>query len=76
MKSSVQTSAAAWLSAAAYRNVLGANERVRAGFIGVGLIGKRHLLDFMAQPDVEIAAISDLYETLFGGCGCRQWRKS
>ena len=31
------------MSAAAYRNVLGANERVRVGFIGVGLIGKRHL---------------------------------
>jgi hypothetical protein len=31
------------LSAAAYRNVLGANEGVRVGFIGIGLIGKRHL---------------------------------
>ena len=40
------------LSAAAYRNVIGANERVRVGFIGIGLIGKRHLLDFLAQPDV------------------------
>jgi len=49
------------LSAAAYRNVVGANERVRVGFIGIGLIGKRHLLDFMAQPDVEIAAISEVY---------------
>jgi myo-inositol 2-dehydrogenase / D-chiro-inositol 1-dehydrogenase len=61
LKNSAQTGAAAWLSASSYRKVLGANERVRAGFIGVGLIGKRHLLDFMAQPDVEIAAISDLY---------------
>ena len=50
------------MSAAAYRNVLGANERVRVGFIGVGLIGKRHLLDFLAQPDVEVAAISEVYE--------------
>lgn len=50
------------LSAAAYQNILGANERVRVGFIGIGLIGKRHLLDFMAQPDVEVAAICEVYE--------------
>lgn len=50
------------LGAAAYKNVIGANERVRVGFIGIGLIGKRHLLDFMAQPDVEIAAISEVYQ--------------
>ena len=49
-------------SASAYQNILGANERVRVGFIGVGLIGKRHLLDFMAQPDVEVAAICEVYE--------------
>ncbi|MEW5975753.1 MAG: Gfo/Idh/MocA family oxidoreductase [Acidobacteriota bacterium] len=42
--------------------VLGANDRIRAGFIGVGLIGKRHLLDFMAQSDVEVAAISEVYQ--------------
>src|SRR6185295_17008146 len=53
---------ASLVSAAAYRNVPGANERVRVGFIGIGLIGKRHLLDFMAQPDVEIAAISEVYQ--------------
>ena len=38
--------AAATLSAAGYRRVLGANERVGIGFIGFGLIGKRHVLDF------------------------------
>jgi predicted dehydrogenase len=50
------------LTAASYNNILGANDRVRMGFIGIGLIGKRHLLDFMSQPDVEIAAISETYE--------------
>jgi predicted dehydrogenase len=48
-------------SAATYRKILGANERVRVGVIGVGLIGKRHLLDFLAQPDVEVAAVSEVY---------------
>ena len=43
--------AAAALSAAAYGRVIGANERVGLGFIGFGLIGKRHVLDFKDQPD-------------------------
>jgi predicted dehydrogenase len=56
------TAGTALLTAFSYKNVLGSNERVRVGLIGVGLIGKRHLLDFMAQPDVEIAAICEVYE--------------
>jgi predicted dehydrogenase len=48
------------LTAASHRKVLGANERVRVGLIGNGLIGKRHLLDFQAQPDVEIVGVSEV----------------
>jgi predicted dehydrogenase len=48
------------LTAASSRRVLGANERVRVGLIGNGLIGKRHLLDFQAQPDVEIVGVSEV----------------
>ena len=62
MKSSAHATAATWLSAASYGKVLGANERVQAGLIGIGLIGKRHLLDFMAHPDVDIAAICETYD--------------
>ena len=40
---------AATLSAASYRRVLGANDRVGLGFIGFGLIGKRHVLDFQER---------------------------
>lgn len=58
----LKTASASVLSAAAYRNVLGANDRVRVGFIGIGLIGKRHLFDFLSQPDVEVAGISEVYE--------------
>ena len=47
-------------TAASSRRVLGANDRVRVGFIGIGLIGKRHLLDFQAQSDCEIAGISEV----------------
>jgi len=44
------------------RSVLGANERIRVGFIGVGNRGSQLLAGFMAQDDVEIAALCDVYE--------------
>lgn len=36
------------------------SDRVRVGFIGAGLIGSRHLIDFHAQPDVDVVAIAEL----------------
>jgi predicted dehydrogenase len=48
-------------TAASQRRVLGANDRVRVAVIGVGLIGKRHLLDFVAEPGCEVAAICEVY---------------
>src|SRR6266852_5234493 len=50
------------LSAASYRRVLGANERVGLGFIGFGLIGKRHVLDFKAMPDVNLVAVAEVHK--------------
>jgi predicted dehydrogenase len=44
------------------RSALGANERVRVGFIGVGNRGTQLLRGFLAQDDVEVAAICDVYE--------------
>jgi len=61
-RSFLKAAGAGVLSATAYHDILGANERVRVGFIGIGLIGKRHLLDFLAQSDVEVAAICEVYE--------------
>jgi predicted dehydrogenase len=51
---------ASLLGAASLGRILGANDRVRVGLVGHGLIGRRHLLDFRAQPDVEIAAVCEL----------------
>ena len=51
---------ASLMSAASLGRVLGANDRVRVGLIGHGLIGTRHLLDFKAQPDVEIVGVCEL----------------
>jgi predicted dehydrogenase len=41
---------------------LGANDRIRMGFIGVGNRGSELLGLFMANPDVEVAALCDVYE--------------
>ncbi len=50
------------LSAASYRRVLGANDRIGLGFIGFGLIGKRHVLDFKAMPDVDLVAVAEVHK--------------
>lgn len=45
---------------------LGANDRIRVGMIGVGIMGTGHLRAFKRQvdtdKDIEIAAISDVYK--------------
>lgn len=57
----VQGSAAGVLTAASWRRVLGANERVGVGFIGYGLIGKRHVLDFKQEPDAALVALAEVH---------------
>jgi len=49
------------LTAASYARVFGANERLGIGFIGFGLIGKRHVLDFQAQPDAQCLAVAEVH---------------
>jgi predicted dehydrogenase len=57
----VQSAGAATLTAASWRRVLGANDRVGVGFIGYGLIGKRHVLDFQQQKDADLVAVSEVH---------------
>ena len=49
------------MTAASYDRILGANDRVGVGFIGYGLIGKRHVIDFQAQADVDCIGICDAH---------------
>jgi predicted dehydrogenase len=49
------------LTAAGWQRVLGANERVGLGFIGYGLIGKRHVLDFKEQRDANLVAVAEVH---------------
>ena len=44
------------------RTALGANEKVRVGFIGVGNRGTQLLRGFLKQDDVEVTALCDVYE--------------
>ena len=49
-------------TAVSYRNILGANDRVRLGWIGVGNRGDQLLDAFLPHPDAEVVAIADAYE--------------
>lgn len=48
-------------TAVGYRRILGANERIGLGFIGYGLIGRRHLLDFKENPGAKSVAIAEVH---------------
>jgi len=48
------------LTAASYSRVRGANDRVRLGFIGYGLIGNQQVSQFSKQPDAECAAVAEV----------------
>ncbi len=50
------------LTAAGYQRVIGANERVRMGFIGLGNRGDQVLDAFLEHGDQEVAALCDLRE--------------
>lgn len=60
-RSFVHGSAAAALTAASYGKVLGANDRIGVGFLGFGLIGKRHVLDFQKEPGAHLVGVSDCH---------------
>lgn len=50
------------LNAMDYNRIRGANDKIRMGFIGVGNRGSQLLKLFMDQPDIEVAALCDVYE--------------
>lgn len=52
----------AFSSAINTKNFVGANDKIRMGFIGIGNRGSQLLELFMLNSDVEIAALCDVYE--------------
>jgi predicted dehydrogenase len=59
--------ASATVAAPAPGGVLGANERVRLGFIGVGNRGCQLLKGFLAHADAQVVALCDVYEPYLHG---------
>ncbi len=60
-RSALSVGGAALLTAASWRRVHGANDRIGVGLIGYGLIGKRHFEDFQAQPDAQIVGVAETH---------------
>lgn len=56
------TAAVAATTALSAGRVLGANERVRVGFIGLGNRGDQVLSAFLEHKDCEVAAVCDIYQ--------------
>jgi hypothetical protein len=54
--------AAAFTTAIFTGNVKGANDRIRVSFIGVGRQGQGDMGSAMAQPDVEVVSVCDIYQ--------------
>ncbi|MGA2589232.1 MAG: Gfo/Idh/MocA family oxidoreductase [Bryobacteraceae bacterium] len=50
------------VTAASYKRLLGANDRVQVGFMGYGLIGRQHVHDFQNQKDADLAAVCEVYQ--------------
>ena len=61
LSKSVALSSTTAVTAASYGRVIGANERVNVGFIGYGLIGKRHVIDVKEQPDARVVGIAEAH---------------
>jgi len=63
-----QATGAAALTAASWRRVWGANERIGIGVIGYGLIGQMHVADFKEQPDVNMVAVAETHRGRMDRC--------
>ncbi|MHB1308231.1 MAG: Gfo/Idh/MocA family protein [Limisphaerales bacterium] len=57
-----QVAVASTATALSTSRILGANDRVRLGFIGLGNRGDQVLDAFLKQPDIEITALCDLHD--------------
>ena len=58
----VSGAAAGVASTLVSRMTVAANDKIGVGFIGFGLIGKRHVLDFRDQPDVNMVAVAECHQ--------------
>jgi predicted dehydrogenase len=50
------------LGAVSYERILGANDRLGVGFIGYGLIGKRHIATFRQIANVDLLGVAEVHQ--------------
>ena len=68
IKKSALAGAATAFTAASYAQIAGANERVRMGIIGFGLIGRIHTRSFHGLKESKVVAVSDCYRPRLDAC--------
>lgn len=79
IKGAAQTAAIVSASALASGKILGANDRVRVGWIGCGGRGHYDISLFKRLPNVEVVAVADVYEPharsgqQLAGSGCQAY---
>lgn len=56
------TTLASGMTAQSYARIVGANDRVSVGIIGMGRMARGHLGNLLDFDDVQVTAISDVYE--------------
>ena len=61
LQKSVLAGTATAFTAKSYAQIAGANERVRVGLIGFGLIGRFHMAAIQEQPDAVVTAVCDVH---------------
>ena len=66
-KAAIATATIAMPAVAREGRVIGANDKVRVGCIGVGNRGVQVLTGFCSQPDSDVVALCDVYEPYLNG---------
>ena len=56
------------MSSRSQARVVGANDRVRIGLIGFGLIGRIHARSFLSLPDAQVVAVAEAYQPRADAC--------
>jgi len=67
IRTAALSTAATAMTAKSYSQITGANDRVRVGLIGFGLIGRFHMAAIQEHPDARITAVCDVHRG-------RKWR--
>ncbi len=68
IQNTATATAAVAMSARSYSQVSGANDRVRVGLIGFGLVGRIHARNFHANKGSQLVAVSDTFQPRADAC--------